>query len=104
IRAAQLRAIEEDRLDALPAEAYARGFVRAYADQLAIDADAAVRLFNDQWSGRWASEPEPVTPIRPPFVVAATRPLGALSVVLALILLAVSATVFLTRGSDRSTH
>jgi cytoskeleton protein RodZ len=102
IRAAQLRAIEEDRLDALPAEAYARGFVRAYADQLAIDADAMVRLFNDQWSRQFAAEPEPPLPIRPPLVPAAARPLGVVTFVLALALLAVSATIFLTRGGDRS--
>jgi hypothetical protein len=102
IRTAQLRAIEEDRFDALPAEAYARGFVRAYADQLGIDADATVRLFNDQWSGRFATELEPAPLIRPPLTAAATRPLGVLSVVLALVVLVVSATVFLTRGGDRS--
>jgi cytoskeleton protein RodZ len=102
IRAAQLRAIEDDRLDALPAEAYARGFVRAYADQLAMDADAAVSLFNDQWHRRsdYDSDPEPAPPMLPPLAVAAARPLGVLSVVLALVLLVVSATVFLTRGGD----
>jgi helix-turn-helix protein/uncharacterized protein DUF4115 len=51
VRAAQLRAIEEDRLDSLPAEAYARGFVRTYAEQLSLDPDAMVDLFNRQWSG-----------------------------------------------------
>jgi cytoskeleton protein RodZ len=102
IRTAQLRAIEEDRLDALPAEAYARGFVRAYADQLAIDADAIVRQFNDQWSRQSATDPQPAPPIRPPLVAAAARPLGVASFVLALVLLVVSATVFLTRGGDRS--
>jgi hypothetical protein len=51
VRAQLLRAIEEDRLDALPAEAYARGFVRAYAEQLSLDPDAMVDLFNRQWSG-----------------------------------------------------
>jgi len=104
IRAAQLRAIEEDRLDALPAEAYARGFVRAYADQLAIDADAMVRLFNEQWGGQFATDPEPAMPIRPPLMPATARPLGLLSLVLALALLAVSATIFLTRGGDRSSQ
>jgi hypothetical protein len=102
IRAARLRAIEEDRLDALPAEAYARGFVRAYADQLGMDADAAVRLFNDQWSLRSDPDPEPAPPIRPPLAAAAARPLGVVSVVLALALLVVSVTVFLMRGGDRS--
>lgn len=101
IRVAQLRAIEEDRLDALPAEAYARGFVRTYADQLAMDADATVHLFNDQWSRRFASDPELAAPIRPPLTASAGRPLGVVSVGLALALLVVSATVFLTHGGDR---
>jgi cytoskeleton protein RodZ len=102
IRVAQLRAIEEDRLDALPAEAYARGFVRAYADQLAIDGDATVRLFNEQWGRQSATDPEPVPPILPPLAASVTRPLGVASVVLALALLVVSATVFLMREGDRS--
>jgi hypothetical protein len=49
IRATQLRALEDDRFDALPAEAYARGFVRTYADLLGCDADQMVHLFNEQW-------------------------------------------------------
>ena len=50
IRVAQLRAIEDDRLDALPAEAYARGFVRTYAELLGLDGDQMVQTFNDQWA------------------------------------------------------
>src|SRR5438067_7523514 len=50
IRSAQLRAIEDDRLDALPAEAYARGFVRAYAEELDLDQALVGRLFSDQWN------------------------------------------------------
>jgi len=50
IRTAQLRAIEDDRFDALPAEAYARGFVRTYAEYLGLDGDQMVQLFNEQWS------------------------------------------------------
>ncbi len=102
IRAAQLRAIEEDRLEALPAEAYARAFVRDYADQLGMDADAAVHLFNDQWSRQFAADDPapPPPPIRPPLAAAATRPLGVVSVVLAMALLVASATVFLTRGGS----
>ncbi len=50
IRAAQLRAIEQDQFDALPAQAYARGFVRSYAEQLGLDADRVVSRFNWQWA------------------------------------------------------
>ena len=103
IRAAQLRAIEEDRLDALPAEAYARAFVRDYADELGMDADAMVGLFNEQWSHTFATDPEPAAFVRPPPVAPAGRPLGFASVGLALALLLVSAVVFfLTRGGDHA--
>ena len=50
IRVTQLRAIEDDRLDALPAEAYARGFVRTYAELLGLDGDQMVQMFNAQWA------------------------------------------------------
>ena len=50
IRAAQLRAIEDDRLEALPAEAYARGFVRTYAEYLGLNGDDVVAIFNEQWN------------------------------------------------------
>jgi transcriptional regulator with XRE-family HTH domain len=102
IRTAQLRAIEEDRLDALPAEAYARAFVRDYADELGMDADATVGLFNEQWSRTHTTASEPAPVIRPPLAAAARRPLGVASVGLALVLLLVSAALFLTRGSGHA--
>jgi len=46
IRSRQLTAIEEDRFDALPGEAYARGFVRTYADYLKLDAETYVQALN----------------------------------------------------------
>ncbi len=98
IRTAQLRAIEEDRLDALPAEAYARAFVRDYADELGMDADAMVGLFNEQWSRTHTTDVVPAPVMRPPLAAAARRPLGVASLGLALVLLLVSGAVFLTRG------
>ncbi len=46
IRSRQLTAIEEDRFDALPGEAYARGFVRTYADYLKLDPETCVQYLN----------------------------------------------------------
>ena len=46
IRARQLMAIEDDRFDALPGEAYARGFVRTYADYLKLDPETCVQALN----------------------------------------------------------
>jgi cytoskeleton protein RodZ len=42
IRAKYLRALEDEDWDVLPAPAYARGFIRAYADLLGLDAEVLV--------------------------------------------------------------
>jgi cytoskeleton protein RodZ len=99
IRAAQLRAIEDDRLEALPAEAYARGFVRTYAEYLGLNGDDAVAIFNEQWN-RSARRAEPAPP-QTPVSVARRAPTGLFSlwVGLACLLLAGSAVLYLTGGS-----
>jgi hypothetical protein len=45
IRVRYLRALEAEDWDALPAPAYARGFLRTYASHLGLDADALVEEF-----------------------------------------------------------
>src|SRR5439155_17524738 len=45
IRVRYLRALEAEDWDALPAPAYARGFLRTYASYLGLDADALVEEF-----------------------------------------------------------
>src|SRR5439155_16797548 len=73
---------------------------RDYADGLGMDANAMVGLLNDQWSRTTLTDPEPAPIMRPPLAAASARPLGLVSVGLALVLLLVSAAVFLTRASD----
>jgi len=99
IRAAQLRAIEDDRLEALPAEAYARGFVRTYAEYLGLNGDDVVAIFNEQWN-RSAQRAEPAPP-HTPVSVARSSPSGLFSlwVGLACLLLAGSAVLYLVGGS-----
>ena len=99
IRSAQLRAIEDDRLDALPAEAYARGFVRTYAEYLGLNGDDVVAIFNEQWN-RSAHRAEPALP-QTPVSVARSSPAGLFSlwVALACLLLAGSAVLYLMGGS-----
>ena len=99
IRSAQLRAIEDDRLDALPAEAYARGFVRTYAEYLGLNGDDVVAVFNEQWN-RSAHRAEPALP-HTPVSVARSSPAGLFSlwVALACLLLAGSAVLYLMGGS-----
>jgi Helix-turn-helix domain/Domain of unknown function (DUF4115) len=99
IRSAQLRAIEDDRLEALPAEAYARGFVRTYAEYLGLNGDDVVAIFNEQWN-RSTHRAEPAPP-QTPVSVARSAPAGLFSlwVALACLLLVGSAVLYLMGGS-----
>jgi len=54
IRAKYLMALEDDRFDALPGTAYAKGFLRTYADYLGLDGSR----FIDEYNGRFAPEEE----------------------------------------------
>ena len=51
IRRSQLEAIENDRFDQLPGDAYAIGFLRTYADFLEISREDVVRRFRTQTAG-----------------------------------------------------
>jgi hypothetical protein len=99
IRSAQLRAIEDDRLEALPAEAYARGFVRTYAEYLGLNGDDVVAIFNEQWN-RSAHRAEPAPP-QTPVSVARRSPAGLFSlwVGVACLLLVGSAVLYVMGGS-----
>jgi cytoskeletal protein RodZ len=102
IRAAQLRAIEDDRLEALPAEAYARGFVRTYAEYLGLNGDDVVAIFNEQWN-RSVYRAEPPPPQTPVSVARSTSTgLFSLWVGLACLLLVGSAVLYLLGGSGGS--
>jgi Helix-turn-helix domain/RodZ C-terminal domain len=54
IRARYLMALEEERFDILPGTAYAKGFLRTYADHLGLDA----QRFVDEYNSRFAQEEE----------------------------------------------
>jgi cytoskeleton protein RodZ len=61
IRTKYLEALENDRFDLLPGEAYARGFLRTYADYLELQAD----LFVDEYNARFAPPEEPLPQLNP---------------------------------------
>src|ERR1700710_1845198 len=46
IRRRQLQALEDDRCEWLPGTAYARAFLRTYADYLDLDAEQLIDRFN----------------------------------------------------------
>jgi cytoskeletal protein RodZ len=52
IRARYLMALEEERFDIFPGTAYAKGFLRTYADHLGLDA----QRFVDEYNSRFAQE------------------------------------------------
>lgn len=60
IRARYLAALEEERFELMPARAYAKGFLRVYADFLGLDG----RLFVDEFNSRFpeAEQPELAPP------------------------------------------
>lgn len=62
IRPRYLAALEEERFDALPGEAYVKGFLRTYAEYLGLDA----RLFLDEYKARTQEREEPVVFTPPP--------------------------------------
>src|SRR4051812_24602654 len=51
IRYTYLVAMEDGRYEDLPGQAYAIGFVRAYADHLGLDGDEIVRRYKEESSG-----------------------------------------------------
>ena len=55
IRTRYLTALEEERFDVLPGPAYAKGFLRTYADFLGLDA----QQFVDEYNTRFAPPDEP---------------------------------------------
>jgi cytoskeleton protein RodZ len=69
IRSRYLKALEDERFDLLPEPAYARGFLRTYADYLGLDA----QHFVDEYNARFiVTEEMPVVPAR----IARPRPIG----------------------------
>src|SRR5919197_5626866 len=62
IRTRYLTALEEERFDALPGPAYAKGFLRTYADYLGLDA----QQFVDEYDSRAAPAefPQAALPVR----------------------------------------
>jgi cytoskeletal protein RodZ len=60
IRTKYLRALESEDWDVLPSPAYAKGFLRTYAQLLGIDADAVV----DEYRRQVESRLEPDSPLR----------------------------------------
>ncbi len=73
IRSRYLGALENERFDVLPGDAYARGFLRTYAEFLGLDGD----LYADEFAERF-SAPEEQVPLAVPRASARPLALGPL--------------------------
>jgi len=66
IRAKYIRALEEEDFEALPADTYARGFLRAYADYLGLDGEIYVEEYASRFhNAEWDDGPGPAPRSRP---------------------------------------
>ena len=94
IRAKYIRALEEEDFDALPADTYARGFLRTYADYLGLDGE----IYVDEYASRFHNaelDDEPRVVRSKPRARRRERSIERRAVVLALVAIAgVTALVF----------
>lgn len=104
IRLRYLRAIENEEWELLPGDAYARAFVRAYADYLGLDGD---RLAEDYRRERGVARPgERLVRGEPAAIRAASRrrlpvvPPRVLAVVVSAVLVGVLVAIGLSSGGD----
>lgn len=98
IRAKYLMALEDDRFEALPGTAYAKGFLRTYADYLGLDGPR----FVDEFNARAAPEEDPAAAV--PVRIrrrGATRTRWLLAVPLAAALVALGAWQLSQSGGHR---
>jgi cytoskeletal protein RodZ len=65
IRRAHLAALEEERFDALPGEAYARAFLREYAEFLGLDGQLFLDTFSERFGPREAVAFVPLRTVQP---------------------------------------
>jgi helix-turn-helix protein len=56
IRAKYIRALEEEDFDAVPGDAYVRGFLRTYAEYLGLDGDVYVDEYASRFLAEWRDE------------------------------------------------
>jgi cytoskeleton protein RodZ len=59
IRDRYLQALEEERWEALPGDAYVKGFLRTYADYLGLDSDVYVDEYASRFITSWRDELPP---------------------------------------------
>ncbi len=88
IRDRYLQALEEERWELLPGDAYVKGFLRTYADYLGLDGNLYVEEYNSRFAHPDEPQlvPERFARTRTPFAgVGFLRPLLAIGVIVAIV-------------------
>jgi cytoskeletal protein RodZ len=94
-----VRALEADHHDALPAPVYVRGFIRAYCDEVGVNAEEALRRYEEYVATTPAVTTRPAPPpARPSPPSRRWRPAVAGGVLL--VALGIAMTVLLGRGTQ----
>jgi cytoskeletal protein RodZ len=90
IRDRYLQALEEERWELLPGDAYVKGFLRTYADYLGLDGNLYVEEYNSRFSrpDEPAFVPERFARTGSGFGVGFLRPLVAVGIIVALVAVA----------------
>jgi helix-turn-helix protein len=83
IRAKYIRALEEEDFDAIPGDAYTRGFLRTYAEYLGLDGDVYVDEYASRFLMSWRDE-VPARRERPHRIRTRHRPIERRAVLLVL--------------------
>jgi hypothetical protein len=104
IRAKYIRALEEEDFDAIPGDAYTRGFLRTYAEYLGLDGDVYVDEYASRFLTSWRDE-VPTRRESPPRIRTRHRPIERRAVLLVLVGIAVvTALVFAAARYGGSTN
>jgi cytoskeleton protein RodZ len=101
VPARTLAAIERNDRAALPPRTFSRGFVRTYAEELDLDADAVTRNYFAQFPAEEAAR-TPTPTIRPDTYDPPQSRWTGMGTALAILLVVVAAAVVLGRRSDRA--
>lgn len=92
-----VRALEANRHDVLPASVYVRGFIRAYCDQVGVNAEEALRRYDAQVAAVQAPIPRPA-PLAPRPAPTARRWRPAVAGGVLLVALGIAVTLLLGRA------
>jgi cytoskeleton protein RodZ len=106
IRVKYLRALEDERFDVLPGDAYARAFLRDYAEELGLDAQELVDELNETTGPPddvVLTPPRTAEPLQAPWV-GRGRALGWAVLVVIAVLAAVAAGLALAGAGSRGSH